>query len=102
MAPVWNHESKPRRRMTFCNAMQCFTDPIRDKARVRTLFLSFLTPIACRVMIIHLPRGWKCYPGAVDNALCYGRCGEVVASVTMLEKKNPSFLIGGKLGFLAQ
>jgi hypothetical protein len=72
--------------------LQCHAVLYRPGPRhIPSTYLVFVltTPIACLVMVVPLPRGWKYCPGAVDNVLCHGTRVEDVTSVTILKKIAP-------------
>ncbi len=72
--------------------MPCSALPTRPETYPEYVpFFVLTTLIACLVMVVPLPRGWKYCPGAVDNVLCHGTRVEVVTSVTMLKKLHPYF-----------
>lgn len=81
MGRIRHHGSRLEPREQFQapdDFLQCHAVLYRPGPRhIPSTYLVFVlsTQIACLVMIVPLPRGWKCCPGAVDNVLCHGTCG---------------------------
>jgi hypothetical protein len=84
MGRIRHHGSRLEPREQFQapdDFLQCHAVLYRPGPRhIPSTYLVFVlsTQIACLVMIVPLPRGWKCCPGAVDNVwLSCHQCDDV-------------------------